>query len=57
MSDTVPVVRVLHENPAYAGEFVEINASDYDPQKHTLYDDAPEQPAEPPKLKSRKGKE
>lgn len=53
MSETVPVVRILHENPAYAGEFVEINASDYDPQKHTLYDEA-SAPAAPPQPKSRK---
>lgn len=49
MSETVPVVRILHENPAHAGEFVEINASDYDPKKHTLFEPAEgaEQPAKP----------
>lgn len=45
MADTCETVRVLHENPDYAGEFVEINATDYDPEKHTLYsprgEDAP----------------
>jgi hypothetical protein len=45
MSETCPVLRIKHENPAYGGEFVEINASDYDPKKHQLY--APEADAKP----------
>ena len=32
-------VRIVSDNPAHAGGFVVINAADFDPQKHVLFED------------------
>lgn len=34
---TIAVVRVVSTHPPSQGAFVEINAADFDPLKHTLY--------------------
>ena len=40
----VEVVRVVSTHPPTQGAFVEINATDFDPQVHTLYRDPADQP-------------
>ena len=35
--DSVPVIRIKSSHPSQ-GEFVEINASDFDPAKHERFD-------------------
>lgn len=40
-ANTCSVVRVDSTNPKAQGPFVEINASDFDPARHTLYIEPP----------------
>ena len=47
MADTCPVVRIVSDNPAHEGGFIEINASDFDPAKHVKYDEAAKPAAAP----------
>ena len=45
----IPTVRVLHSNPAYP--YLDINAEDFDPERHELYvapDAPPALPMPPP---------
>lgn len=42
----LPVIRVKSTNPASQGDFVEINATDFNPDVYERYDDAP--PADVP---------
>lgn len=57
MAETCPVLRICHENPAYAGEFVEINESDFDPGKHTLWTPPEAEQDSPSPARKRKRKE
>ena len=41
MTDTCPTVKVKSTHPESQGLFVEINASDFDPEKHELLDGEP----------------
>lgn len=43
MSDKIETVKIKSSHPKSQGDFVEINKSDFDPKKHTLFDakDAP----------------
>jgi hypothetical protein len=59
--EACPVLRVKSTHPSQ-GDWVEINAADYDPARHSLFDPAgapaaePSDAAEPPrKGKTRKG--
>jgi hypothetical protein len=57
MSQTAATVRVMPTHPSQ-GEWVTINASDFDPAVHQLYGTAPEpdaspKPAEMPKRRGR----
>ena len=47
MADTVPTVRVMPSHPSQ-GEFVEINASDFDEKIHKRWPEAKAKAAAPP---------
>ena len=51
-AETCPVVRIVSDNPAHPGGFVEINESDFDPERHVLFtEDKPAAPAKPKRNK------
>lgn len=50
MSHTLPTVRIASEHPEHNG-FIVINQSDFDPDSHTLFDDAAEPGSDEPKVK------
>lgn len=61
MSEAVRTVRVVSTDPASQGPFVILNAADFDPARHVLFDEsapvevaqaAPRRRGRPPKLKS-----
>jgi hypothetical protein len=55
MSQPIATVRVMPAHPSQ-GEWVTINACDFDPARHALYESEPQaspQPAEMPKRRGR----